>query len=57
MNYLKHIGLKGRGYFCNVKLYRDEKTNEEFALKELKKEHYKNEEYRYRLKREIQLFK
>jgi len=57
MKNLKHIGLKGSGYFCNVKLYHDEKTGEEFALKELKKEYYQKEEYRYRLKREIQLLK
>lgn len=57
MNNLKHVRLKGRGYFCNVKVYRDERSHEEFALKELKKEHYLKEEYRYRLTREIQLLK
>ncbi len=55
MNNLKYIGLKGQGYFCIVKLYKDESTGNEFALKELKKDHYQKEESRYRLKREIRL--
>lgn len=57
MNNLKHIGIKGKGYFCIVKQYRDETTGNEFALKELKKEHYSKDEYRYRLNREINLLK
>jgi serine/threonine protein kinase len=52
---LKHIGLKGQGYFCFVKKYEHETTNVTYALKELKKEHYPREEYRYRLTREIKL--
>lgn len=55
MNKLKHIGLKGQGYFCIVKQYLDETTGNEFALKELKKDHYPKEEYRYRLNREISI--
>lgn len=55
MNTLKHIGIKGRGHFCIVKKFLDEKTGNEFALKELKKEHYPKEEYRYRMNREILL--
>jgi serine/threonine protein kinase len=55
MNKLKHIGLKGQGYFCIVKQYLDESTGNEFALKELKKDHYPKEEYRYRLNREISI--
>jgi len=43
MNKLKHIALKGKGYFCIVKQYRDETNGNEFALKELKSEHYSNE--------------
>lgn len=57
MNKLKHIALKGKGYFCIVKQYRDETNGNEFALKELKSEHYSNEGYRYRLNREIKLLK
>lgn len=53
----KHIGLKGQGYFCIVKQYLDESTGNDFALKELKKEHYPNEEYRYRLNREISILR
>jgi len=52
---LKHIGPRGQGYFCIVKQYVDEKTGLKYALKELKKEHYPKEEYRYRLTREIKL--
>lgn len=52
---LKHIALKGQGYFCIVKQYTDEETGKNYALKELKKEHYSREEYRYRLLREIKL--
>jgi len=52
---LKHVGPKGQGYFCIVKQYVDEKTGLKYALKELKKEHYPKEEYRYRLTREIKL--
>lgn len=57
MEKLKHIGLKGQGYFCIVKQYLDESTGNEFALKELKKDHYPKEEYRYRLNREINILK
>lgn len=57
MNNLQHIGIKGHGYFCHVKLYRHPATNQEFAFKELKKEHYPKDEYRYRLSREISLLK
>lgn len=52
---LKHIAVKGEGYFCIVKHYKDEKTGNNYALKELKKEHYPKEEYRYRMLREIKL--
>jgi eukaryotic-like serine/threonine-protein kinase len=55
MKKLKYIALKGQGYFCIVKQYLDESTGNEFALKELKKEHYPKEEYRYRLNREISI--
>ena len=57
MNKLKHVALKGKGYFCNVKLYKHIENDSEFALKELKSEHYSNESYRYRMNREIQLLK
>lgn len=52
---LKHIALKGEGYFCIVKQYEDEKTGQCYALKLLKKEHYPREDYRYRLLKEIKL--
>ena len=52
---LKHISPKGHGYFCIVKQYTDEQTGRYYALKELKKEHYPNESYRYRLLREVKL--
>lgn len=55
MNELQHIGIKGHGYFCQVKLYRHVTSGQEFAFKELKKEHYAKDEYRYRLSREILL--
>lgn len=55
MKKLKHIALKGQGYFCEVRQYLDESTGKDYALKELKKKHYPNEEYRYRLNREISL--
>jgi serine/threonine protein kinase len=53
LNELKHITLKGEGYFCLVKKYFDEKTGKNYAKKELKKKFYSNEDYRYRLLREI----
>ena len=56
MDKLKHIALKGQGYFCTVKQYADE-SGIEFALKELKKEHFPNDDYRYRLNREISLLR
>jgi serine/threonine protein kinase len=56
MDKLKHIALKGKGYFCIVKQYADDSGNE-FALKELKKEHFPNDNYRYRLNREISLLR
>ncbi|GAA4419174.1 hypothetical protein GCM10023187_53250 [Nibrella viscosa] len=57
LNGLKYITIRGAGYFCNVKLYEDEKSKIKFAVKELKKEHYQNDEYRYRLLREVELLK
>lgn len=56
MDNLKHIALKGQGYFCTVKQYADD-SGIEFALKELKKDHFPNEDYRYRLNREINLLR
>ncbi|MCZ8286193.1 MAG: serine/threonine-protein kinase, partial [Bacteroidia bacterium] len=53
---LKHVAPKGQGYFCIVKQYVNAE-GKNFALKELKKEHYTNEEYRYRLLREINMLK
>lgn len=52
---LKHIALKGSGYFCDVIQYRNELNGQDYALKVLKKEHYSKESYRYRLIREIKL--
>lgn len=54
---LKKIGLKGSGYFCDVTQYLDEENGLEYALKSLKKSHYSNDNYRYRLLREIELLK
>jgi len=55
MSKLKFIKLRGEGYFCTVKKYKDEKSNKFFALKELKPHHYENSDYRYRFNREIYL--
>lgn len=52
---LTHVAQKGQGFFCIVKQYTDEETGKNYALKVLKKEHYSNEVYRYRLLREIKL--
>nr|WP_295933014.1 serine/threonine-protein kinase [uncultured Dyadobacter sp.] len=57
MTDLQYIALKGHGYFCQVKLYRHKTTGLEFAFKELRKEHYPKDEYRYRLSREISILK
>lgn len=57
MDELQHVGVKGHGYFCQVKLFRHPVTGKEFAFKELKKDHYLKDEYRYRLNREIYLLK
>ena len=54
---LKPAGLKGAGYFCTVKKYSDEVTGKNYALKQLRKKHVTNEEYRYRFLREILLLK
>jgi|SRR5690554_930322 len=52
---LKKIGITGSGYFCDVYKFKDENTHEIFAAKKLKKKHYSNDTYRYRLLREIKL--
>lgn len=52
---LKYIKLKGSGHFCDVKQYRNNKTYKDYAVKILKKKHYLNNEYRYRLIKEIEL--
>jgi len=44
-NELKHVALRGHGYFCIVKQYIDERSGDVFALKSLKPAHYPNEEY------------
>lgn len=54
---LKFIALRGEGFFCIVKKYRDEATGLNYALKELKKKHYQRDDYRDRLIREIKLLK
>jgi serine/threonine protein kinase len=51
----KHIGIKGRGYFCQVVKHVNEQNGNELAVKSLKPEHYPKKEYRYRLEREIKL--
>lgn len=51
----EYMGLHGEGYFCIVKKYKNKLTEQCFALKELKKDHYSNDDYRYRLNREIYL--
>lgn len=52
---LKHIGIKGSGYFCDVYKFQNEETEEFVAVKRLKEKHYDNYDYRYRLIREIKL--
>lgn len=52
---LKNIKPKGEGYFCTVSEMLHESTGIKYALKKLKNKHYDNEEYRYRLLREIKL--
>ncbi len=56
MEGFEHIKLIGNGYFCNVQLYKDTSTNTNIAVKELKKKHYSNDEYRYRLLNLLQLY-
>ncbi|AEE50890.1 serine/threonine-protein kinase [Haliscomenobacter hydrossis] len=51
------IALKGSGYFCNVKQVREEESGNSYALKELKKEHFDNDDYKNRLHREIELLR
>lgn len=55
MRQLKHIGIKGEGYFCIVKKYLDESSGNYLASKELKKTHYSRDDYRYRTLREINI--
>lgn len=54
---LKHIGQKGRGYFCIVRKFSDTAGENFYACKELKKEHYAHPDYKRRLKREIKYLK
>jgi len=54
-NKLKHAGLIGSGHFCNVSKYLDEESNIYYAYKELKKEHSANDDYKIRLKKEIEI--
>lgn len=54
---MKILGKKGHGYFCDVKILEDESSRKKYALKELKKEHFKNGDYRYRFNREVHLLK
>jgi serine/threonine protein kinase len=54
---LKNNGPIGSGYFCDVKKYTDEASGILYAVKQLKKRFHKNEEYRYRFLREIELLK
>jgi tRNA A-37 threonylcarbamoyl transferase component Bud32 len=55
----KHIYIKGigNGFFSNVSIYLDEKTGRKFARKKLLKEHWDNEDYIERFKREIVFLK
>ncbi|WP_419871808.1 serine/threonine-protein kinase [Candidatus Pristimantibacillus sp. PTI5] len=52
-----HIKSIGNGYFSNVSTYMDEKTGRKFARKKLLKEHWDNEDYIVRFKREVELLK
>jgi eukaryotic-like serine/threonine-protein kinase len=56
MNKLKQGHEKKAGFFCEVTKFTDE-NGKEFARKTLKKMHVKNDDYRYRLTREIDLLK
>lgn len=54
---LEHETLIGSGYFCIVKSMNHKGSGSKYALKELKGRFYSNDEYRYRLLREIDLLK
>lgn len=54
---LEHVAPKGEGYFCRVSQYRSKLNGDLFAVKFLKKEHYNNDDYKYRLNREIELLR
>lgn len=50
---LEYVSMKGEGYFCTIKQYRDPEDQVLYALKELKKEHVSNEDYKTRFQKEI----
>lgn len=55
MDNLKYLSLLGSGYFCNVKKYKHKSSNLKIAVKELKKEHTENEDYKKRFLREVEI--
>jgi serine/threonine protein kinase len=50
---LKYESLIGEGYFSIVKKYQNPATHEPIAIKQLKKDHYENNDYRFRFGQEI----
>lgn len=55
MDNLKYLSLLGSGYFCNVKKYKDKTSDLKIAVKELKREHMENEDYKKRFLREVEI--
>jgi len=54
---LKKEGSIGKGYFCDVYKYFDEKSNKYYACKKLRSQHSQNGDYKNRLKKEIEFLK
>lgn len=56
-DHYEHIRLIGEGYFSLVKLYKDNETGQEVAIKDLKESFEDNADYVHRFEREVQLLK
>ena len=54
---LKKKKLIGSGSFCDVYKYFDEKSNKYYACKKLRSQHRQNDDYKNRLKKEIEFLK
>lgn len=55
MDNLEYQASLGSGYFCNVKKYKDKGSKVKVAVKELKREHISNDDYKQRFNREIRI--